>query len=231
MTHASSASVELRRGGLAMRLTADEFRVAVTKAVSHQDFVDLVHTQILGEPPTAFDDDPQLYPSVQAHIASRLALPVESVRLVGSGAMGYSIAPNNFARPFHRESDLDFAVVSEEAFDATWDVLLRWAHHHRVPASNQRWFAERQQDVFWGWMMPEKLRFQGLQRPKIIRTLQTMQAQWFEVFQQLSTDFPGTVLAGRDASARLYRSEGHIVHYQVRGLKHVKRRLEEQERS
>lgn len=214
-----------------VRLSAQDFRVAVTTAESHQDFVDLVKTQVLGEPPVAFDRSPQLYTSVQSHIGRELALPVSSVHLVGSGAVGYSIAPDNFARPFHRGSDLDFAVVSEEAFDAAWDVLLRWAHHHRVPASNKKWFEERQRDVFWGWMTPEKLRFHGLQRPKLVRALQTMQAQWFDVFQRLSTEFPGTVVAGRDASARLYRSEKHMVHYQVRGLKQVKRRLQEQESS
>jgi hypothetical protein len=212
-----------------MTLDSAAFRAAITGAQSHADLAALVETQVLDQQPFAFSTDQALYDSVRDHLATRLGADRSTISLVGSGALGYSIAPDNFSRPFHERSDLDFVVISPELFDEVWSVLLRWGHpiRHHVPPEAADWFAARSGEIFWGWLDPEQLRFSGVTRPSLVRNLRRMQNTWWETFRGLGTAFPDTQLTARHANARLYRSRMHLVHYQANGLRKVKRQLEE----
>lgn len=212
-----------------MPLTVPEFREAVRVADTFEGRAALINREVLDRIPHAFEGNEALYTGVRTHLAQALGAEVESVCLVGSGAVGFSLAPRNFTRAFHDESDLDFAVVSEQLFDEVWDKLLLWGHpvRHTVPADAQRWFRRRQDEVFWGWLDPEKLRFGGVTRPSLLNGLVELRLRWFDTFRGLGQAFPETDVATRQVSARLYRSRMHLVHYQANGLLQVRNQLTE----
>lgn len=209
-----------------MPLTAAEFEIAVRQA-DRTEMRRLVKEEILHRVPFCFEGDLSFYEEVKNHLASELQTTSTSIFLVGSGAVGYSLAPRRFPHPFHEGSDLDFAVISEPLFDEAWMALLQWGHprRHRVPASERKWFDERQQEIFWGWLDPAYLRFDSIYRPQLLKDLRSLKSRWFETFQDLGRRYPGTDIASRKVSARLYRSEAHVIQYQAEGMRRLKGRL------
>ncbi|HTL40770.1 MAG TPA: hypothetical protein VL294_04800 [Pseudolysinimonas sp.] len=211
-----------------MTLDAEAFRVAVRNS-THADRMKLIESEVLDRDPFAFSDDMDLYSRLQRHLEKALGAEPGSVALVGSAAVGFSIAPDNFTRPFHEKSDLDFVVVSPQLFDAAWSVLLRWGHpvRHHIPAEAAAWFKARSDEIFWGWLDPEELRFSGVTKPTLLRDLRDLKTAWFSAFRALGKSFPEPVISARPASARLYRSRMHLIHYQANGLgkvaSHLKR--------
>lgn len=210
-------SVEAKRG---LRLDQARFHDRLKNSTGLEPLKALVSEQVLGFDPVAFESDMELFDRVRAHLAGELSVGAETVRLVGSGATGFSLAPRNYPRAFHPQSDLDFAIVSPELFDSVWNILLTWGHpvRHRVPAGDKEWFGDRQSEVFWGWFQPEYLRYSTVVRPRVLSELRSMRHTWFRTFKELGIHFPGTTVSGREASARLYRSESHLIHYQANGL-------------
>lgn len=210
-----------------MPLTAAEFRDAVKVCSSHAEMMDLVESQLFDRLPVAFSTEEELFLAVRAHLEKTLGAEPESVGLVGSAALGFSIAPQNFTRDLLPGSDLDFVVISPALFDRYWHVLLRWGHpvRHHVPRDAEKWFNSRKDEIFWGWLDPEKLHFRGVNRPRLLRELRGLQQVWFETFRSLGGIFPGTQVATRPVSARLYRSKMHLLHYQANGLMKTRLRL------
>jgi hypothetical protein len=184
----------------------------------------LVEREVIDRDPFAFASDMDHYSAVQTYLKKSLKTESNSVLLVGSGATGYSIAPDNFARPFHARSDFDFAIISPKLFDQAWSELLKWGHpiRHRVPQEAQNWFNDRRDEIFWGWLDPKYLSFRGATRPETLRALRGLKTTWFDTFKGLGAEFPGRDIATRDAGARLYRSRMHLLHYQANGLRRVR---------
>jgi hypothetical protein len=212
-------------------LDANEFRAAVRGSRSHADRMKLIEDEVLDRDPFVFASDMELYSKIRRHLEMSLGAEPESVTLVGSGAVGFSIAPDNFTRPFLPTSDLDFAVVSPKLFDAAWAVLLRWGHpvRHHIPKEAQDWFSARSNEIFWGWLNPPHLRFEGATKPSLLNDLRHLKSNWFSTFKALGTDFPGTEVSGRETTARLYRSRMHLLQYQTSGLNRVWHQLNKEE--
>ena len=77
--------------------------------------------------PYAFRKCPGLYEEVRNWLAVGLALDAKQVSVVGSGRLGYSLAPKRWGEPYKPEkSDLDFFAVSEELFEGLCKDFERW---------------------------------------------------------------------------------------------------------
>ena len=159
----------------------------------------------------------------------RLKAKASQVVLVGSGAVGFSVAPHKFPKVFHSESDLDFAVISPSLFDEAWSALLQWGHpiRLRVPLVEREWFEARQSNIFWGWLDPARLKYKSVNRPALLREIRDMSTRWFDTFQGLGLSFPDSEVSRRSVSARLYRSEEHLAQYQIEGLHRLQYALKE----
>ncbi len=131
-----------------MGISSERFREILVAATQQSEIRDLVKSHVLEQSPAIFDEQPKMMTEVQRYLSDCLGVEQDGIRLVGSGALGYSIAPDNFGRPFHSRSDLDFAVVSPDLFDLAWTELLRWAHHRRLPPESEAWLSKRRMMSF-----------------------------------------------------------------------------------
>ncbi|MDQ3914533.1 MAG: hypothetical protein M3323_04255 [Actinomycetota bacterium] len=167
------------------------------------------------------------------HFGSRLGIETDRLCVVGSARVGFAVSPDSFPRPFHPRSDLDVAIVSEELFDAAWLALVKWGHPRRftLPAGEAEWMKDRQKEIFWGWLRPDVLQFKGLRFPQDLRPLRDVRARWFETFQSVGVSFPGTDLARREVTGRLYRSWDHLIRYQAEGLRRLRYELRRRRRA
>lgn len=105
---------------------------------------------ILGEPyaisGSAFD-------SLRIDVAAHFHVHPNDVVMVGSGKLGFSIAPDKRYVLFNDESDIDLAIVSKDIYEAIWkevfnyDSLIRnWPERNRFALSHMK-----------GWIRPDKL--------------------------------------------------------------------------
>jgi hypothetical protein len=177
--------------------------------------------------PWYFRDDPDLFDEFRQHFVRGLDIGPDALCVIGSARTGFAVSPDAFPRPFHQGSDLDVAIVSAELFDIAWLSMVKWGHprRHSLPVGEREWMLDRQGDIFWGWLRPDRMRFRGLRYPRDLAPLRTMKATWFETFQTVGRSFPGTDLAGREVSGRLYRTWNHLVRYQAEGLRRLKYQL------
>lgn len=97
--------------------------------------------------PFAFRGAPAVYEAVRGWLASRLGVHPKLITLIGSGRIGYSLAPSpKFGIPFASNSDLDFTVISESLFAALSEVFEQWSAdvragrvHPRGPNESKYW--------------------------------------------------------------------------------------------
>ena len=77
--------------------------------------------------PFAFRRCPGLYEEVRALLAKRLELDAKQISVVGSGRLGYSMAPSKWGKPYEEvSSDLDLFAVSEGLFQRLREDFECW---------------------------------------------------------------------------------------------------------
>jgi hypothetical protein len=142
---------------------------------------------------------------------------------VGSAKLGFSLNPDSFPRQFLDESDIDVVVVDEPAFDQVWLTMVRWLYPRRIggrlSGAEKRWTHDRKENLFWGWFIPDEIRYEGLAFPSVLESLRDLSTSWFNAFQSLS-EHPE--FAARVVSGRLYRTWEHALLYHMDGLRQIK---------
>lgn len=93
------------------------------------------------------------YFELRHRISEQFGVHTNQVIVVGSGKLGFSIAPRKRYRDFGDTSDIDVAIVSEDLFLSVWKDV------HRYFAQGGYW--EKKSDfflyLFRGWIRPDKL--------------------------------------------------------------------------
>ena len=189
--------------------TKDEF----SKLLDSRHHGTIVEEFLIAGLPYAFKDSPTDYDALRSAIGSALALAVDTMTAIGSGRIGYSLSPEKYGVPFSTESDLDVAVVSAELFDTAWFELLRLGRKYfSLEKQVQSWIAaHRENHIFWGFMIPDRL-------PGAVK----LSPNWFRTFKGLARN---PTLAGRPVNGRLYRTWEHVKIQQLNSLRKVQQAL------
>jgi hypothetical protein len=95
------------------------------------------------------------YYELRDTIAAHFKLHPSAVILVGSARLGFSLKPTKRYEPFGNSSDLDFAVVSREAFDFYWDRLFNHSRSDRIWSRTNHYKACLR-ELFKGWIWPRR---------------------------------------------------------------------------
>lgn len=144
--------------------------------------------------------DERQHIAVKTEVAQHFQIHPNEVVVVGSGKMGFSIAPDKRYRPFRDESDLDLAVVSATLFDDIWRRAYDYRMEEGATWQNGRRFADY---LFRGWIRPDMLPANGRLPAR---------EQWFEFFRTLS----GGESYGRyQVRGGLYRTWYFLERYQA----------------
>jgi hypothetical protein len=149
-----------------------------------------------------------------------------NVVIVGSAQVGFSLSPDTFFRPFSEDSDIDVLVVDEQLFDTIWAATLRWHYPRRswLDGSDWEWARLRQKELYWGWLTPNRMRFNGLTLPEMLKPVRDASTNWFNAFRSLSRY---NEFSRRDVSGRLYRTWEHARLYHESGLSQIRTTITE----
>jgi hypothetical protein len=199
-------------------LSIDEFkRIVLSTPLST-----VVQEHIFQGMPYAFREKPEALNLLIQHLSSAMQLSEQSVVIVGSAKIGFSLNPDNFPRRFSEVSDIDVLIVSEYLFDRVWMTLLEWHYPRRLlnlGRVENEWVRFRRKEIYWGWLVPTQIRYEGLSFPGILKPLRDISAQWFDAFQSLSL-YPE--FAARSVKGRLYRTWDHALRYHMDGLRQIR---------
>lgn len=201
--------------------TPDELVDLLTES---SDFSDVVQEVIFAGTPYVFEASPDVWVQVRAQLATGLETSEDSIYIVGSAKMGYSLAPRKFGQPFADDSDIDVVVVDANLYDTMWTSILRWHYRrrHRLPPRDRKWDTRRREGLYWGYLEPARFHYRGLSQPAPLRAARRVSNTWFTAFKSLGL-IPE--LAERNLGGRLYRSLTHAILYHDHGLREVRRSL------
>ncbi len=163
------------------------------------------------------------------HLRRALQVSADNVIVVGSAKIGFSLSPDTFPRAFSEQSDIDVLVVDERLFDSVWYTLLKWNYPRRAALFGEdwEWTKRRRNDLYWGWFVPNRIRFSGLSLPSFLKPVRDFSTLWFNTFRAL-TRYPE--FAKRDVSGRLYRTWDHARLYHADGLRQLRDTLTQQQK-
>ncbi len=179
--------------------------------------------------PYVFRDWKEGFENLRSHICDNLGIGCrENVEVVGSARVGFSLDPDSFGRGFSEKSDIDIVVVDDNIFDEVWKILLKWNYprRFRLAGTDYRWATKRMEDLYWGWLRPDKIRYEGLSFPETLIPLRDISTSWFNTFKSIS-QVKG--FAGLNVSGRLYRTWDHVILYHVDGLRKILELIREKE--
>lgn len=198
--------------------TADEFKAILLS----QPLDQVVREHLFTGTPYVFRQAPIHMDTLRSHIVTRLKIRENGIAIVGSAKLGFSMSPDAFPGRFSAKSDIDVVVVDEALYDRIWLNMLEWHYPRRrvrLDDSEYKWYTTRQRELYWGWFSPDKIKFDGLQFPGVLKPLRDISTEWFSTFRSLSLY---QQFANRDINGRLYRTWDHAVLYHVDGLRQIR---------
>jgi hypothetical protein len=127
---------------------------------------------VLSGDPYAFRGQPSALHNLRTHLSKALNVNENNIVVVGSAQVGFSLSPDNFPRGFTDGSDIDVVVVDERLFDIVWHTLLQWHYPRRrdLPCGDWAWTTARRKELYWGWFVPNNIRFNGLSLPAALNS-------------------------------------------------------------
>ena len=202
-------------------LTVEEFK----KFILTTPLRSVVQQYIFAGIPYVFQKRSKDLQLLANHLCAAMPIKGQDVAVVGSAKVGFSLNPDNFPRLFSDNSDIDIIVISEGLFDRVWMTLLEWQYPRRLLNLGRfegEWAQLRRKEIYWGWLVPTEVRYDGLSFPDILKPLRDISANWFNAFQGLSL-YPE--FAARTISGRLYRTWEHALRYHMEGLRLIRERI------
>jgi hypothetical protein len=162
--------------------------------------VDVVRKHVIHGSCYVLTDDAYLH--LRSEVANRYGLHPNDVLVVGSGKLGFSIAPLKRYQHFCDTSDVDVVVVSNVLFDDLWKKL----HHYVEQGGYWENFVGFKDYLFNGWIRPDKL-------PSAESF--AMAKEWWEFFNRLSRSGIFSTFKVRGA---IYRDWYFLESYQLRSV-------------
>lgn len=178
--------------------------------LSGKDADYLIEKHILHNVPFYFKDNMDLFFDIKKQISKKYSVSITSIYLVGSGQLGFSLAPQKGYRDFvytesdinPKPSDLDFAIISDDLFGQIWDEICDFRLGETAHDDDDKWeFIEFKNYLFKGWIRPDKFPFDF---PK--------KKEWFEFFQSLNH------LVDRKVSCGVFRNETNFLKQYKRSI-------------
>ena len=127
-------------------IAAEVFKV-VFPALLHREKLSFLRLWMAEGTPYAFRDSPMLYQVSREWLASELGISPRNVTVIGSGRMGFSLAPHpDFGRLFSEESDLDYSIISDTWFDRLREDFRNWSRDYDAEEVHPR---NKREERFW----------------------------------------------------------------------------------
>lgn len=104
-----------------------------SRQLSKLELTGYLRHQVTEGIPFVFLNNPLLYEVVREWLSKKLEVHARDVTLIGSGRMGFSMAPApDFGAPYTTASDLDLTIVSAKLFAELKQTFDQWKNDYDV---------------------------------------------------------------------------------------------------
>lgn len=197
------------RESLCFRMNLEE--IEKNKVAFKEDLHKLSHEDVIRKYITSGECallDHSRYFELRKVVSEKFSARHEEILVVGSGKLGFSIAPNKRFRNFQDTSDIDVSIVSPKLFDEVWLKILKFDSDGEFAMwDEKRAFLKY---LYKGWIRPDLLPSSG----KF-----TLSVEWWDFFRELTSS--GKYCEYK-ISGSLYRSHDYLELYQARCVKECK---------
>lgn len=152
---------------------------------------------------------------VKLIISENFKISFNSVMMVGSGKIGYSLSPKKLFQPFNNDekvrkvSDLDFAIISSELFNEYWRKFRKsFKYQYRDT------YLHIYQDLYRGYI-----------NERNIVTVDGCRRDWNELVSSSKKELLTNFFIKNEISFRVYRSWEDFEDYNMQNIKDIKRSL------
>jgi len=152
---------------------------------------------------------------VKLIISENFKISFNSVMMVGSGKIGYSLSPKKLFQPFNNDekvrkvSDLDFAIISSELFNEYW-MKFRKSFKYQYRDT----YLHIYQDLYRGYI-----------NERNIVTVDGCRRDWNELVSSSKKELLTNFFIKNEISFRVYRSWEDFEDYNMQNIKDIKRSL------
>ena len=205
-------------------ITADDF-----KGLLRTENLDgIADDYVLGGEAYCFRKNPQDYKLMRELLAKEIGLTEDSITMVGSGKVGFSLDPKNTFIAYTPTRDIDVVIVDAQLFDTFWSNLIAWSYplQGSLAPNDWKWFSTHKNDVFWGYFYPGLRLPRSPALPALISPIQKLYTIWRTAFLALGRY---RAFTGLSIDGRLYRTWSHAKAYHVEGLRLILSELQEKQ--
>lgn len=152
---------------------------------------------------------------VKLIISENFKISFNSVMMVGSGKIGYSLSPKKLFQPFNNDekvrkvSDLDFAIISSELFNEYW-MKFRKSFKYQYRDT----YLHIYQDLYRGYI-----------NERNIVSVDGCRRDWNELVSSSKKELLTNFFIKNEISFRVYRSWEDFEDYNMQNIKDIKRSL------
>lgn len=136
----------------------------------------IVQKYITHGTPHIFKDNEAQYFELKYEIATHFSENPESVRIVGSAKLGFSIAQHKLWKQFSLDSDIDIVIISKLIFEKTWSEL----YDFNIALTTRNETEQRKYNSFLKYF------FKGWLRPDLFPFQYPARNEWFDYFKSIS---------------------------------------------
>lgn len=105
-----------------------EHLVQIIKSATYNENLEIARLWLSEGIPYAFKNCPILYEKMRGWMALRFGIHAKEITLIGSGRIGYSLAPPpKLGKAFNNTSDLDFSAITNKLFDKCVFAFALWS--------------------------------------------------------------------------------------------------------
>src|SRR4028119_990713 len=168
----------------------------------------IVQKYITHGTPHIFKCNESQYFELKYEIASHFSENPESVRIVGSAKLGFSIAPHKLWKCFSTESDIDVVIISKEIFENFWCELYDF--NIGLTIRNER--EQKQYKKFLEYF------FKGWIRPDLFPFRYPGKNEWLDYFKSISYGKYGS----QKIAAAVYYDFNLFERYHIQNIKQLR---------
>ncbi len=141
---------------------------------------------------------------LREEISNKYSLDYNSIIIVGSSKLGFSIKPKRRFQPFNDDSDIDIAIISKNLFEQIWERVHKYRNYNGNFQKSNEFYRNLSEN---GWIRPDLLPFDDYKN------------DWFEYFRKLTNS--GNY-GSYKISAGLYYNYFFLEQYQLICIKQCK---------
>lgn len=161
------------------------------------------------------EDQIRLSDDAKLIISESFGISFNSVMMVGSGKIGYSLSPYKLLEPFNTDenirnlSDLDFAIISNDLFSIYWH-LFRISYQRQYESTYKHIY----QDLYRGYI-----------NEKNILTVKGCRKEWSSFTSTSNKKLLSQMYIKNQISYRIYRSWEDFEDYNLQNIDKIKKEL------